>query len=338
MVNQEKIIGLVYYYVALTGDRAFLDEIINGKTILDLMVEHATVLEDLSKPVALIDYGPSNSHLELRKSLPYNHVMPDLNGRRYMNYMRTVELCHFAGKPRPDLATRAEDLKDLLKRELWSPEPRWFKFRDDAGKEDVRYTVQIFKLFGSGVLNDDQTQGLLSHLNENEFLSEHGLHSLAKQDPAYDPADVDNGGPGACTSFPPQIAERLYRSGQYSAADDIIRRILWWGKHTPYWGDSMVAERIDYRKDTPLQCTVDGVAVAQSIIFGMFGVEVGLDGQVTVRPHCPHFVGKMSLTGLKIRGNVYDIVVHQNGPANVLNKSKGLSKDIPLNVRTRIDE
>jgi len=28
-------------------------------------------------------------------------------------------------------------------------------------------------------------------------------------------------------------------------AEDILRRILWWGERMPYWGDSLVAERID---------------------------------------------------------------------------------------------
>ena len=72
----------------------------------------------------------------------------------------------------------------------------------------------MFYLLGSGVLDEETEAGLVSHLNEQEFLGEYGLHSLAKGDPAYDPADVDNGGPGACTSFPPNIAIRLYQAGQ----------------------------------------------------------------------------------------------------------------------------
>ena len=109
----------------------------------------------------------------------------------------------------------------------------------------------MFKLFGSGVLDAETDKGLLSHLNEREFLSRYGLHSLSKLDVAYDPVDIDNGGPGSCTSFPPQIAERLYKAGHAGAAEDLISRLLWWGERLPYWGDSIVADQMDYRKDTP---------------------------------------------------------------------------------------
>lgn len=308
-VNQEKIIGLIYYYVKNAGDRAFLDEVVNGKSILDWAVRHAMYGDDPAKPVALIDYGPSNSHLELRRGYPYNHVMPDLNGRRYANYRMAARLCDVAGKPASHLRERAEALKALLKQRLWNPEAKWFYFLDDKGQKDLRYTVQMFKLFGSGVLDAEEEAGLLSHLNETEFLSAQGLHSMGKTDIAYDQVDIDNGGGGNCTSFPPQIAERLYKSGRADAAEDILQRILWWGERMPYWGDSIVANGIDYRKDTPLQCTIDGVAVAQCIIFGMFGVSAGFDGAITIDPHPPSFAPRMRLTHLRLRGAVIEVRV-----------------------------
>jgi hypothetical protein len=308
-VNQEKIIGLIYYYVQITGDTAFLGEAVADKNVLDWAVYHAMHGDDLGKPVALIDYGPSNSHLELRRGYPYNHVMPDLNGRRYANYLRAAELCEVAGRPARYLVERAEALKVLLKQRLWNPDTKWFWFENDQGVKDTRLTVQLFKLFGSGVLDNDEAAGLLSHLNETEFLSEYGLHSMSKTDIAYDQVDIDNGGGGICTCFTPQIAERLYKSGHADLAADLFRRTLWWGERMPYWGDSLVANSIDYRKDTPLQCTLDGVAVAQCILFGMFGVNVELNGDITVDPHPPGFAPRMKLEGLRLRGMEMDIEV-----------------------------
>ena len=308
-VNQEKIIGLIYYYVQVTGDTAFLGEVVADKSVLDWAVYHAMHGDDLAKPVALIDYGPSNSHLELRRGYPYNHVMPDLNGRRYANYLRAAELCEVGGRPAPYLEERAEALKALLKQQLWNPDTKWFWFQNDQGVKDTRLTVQLFKLFGSGVLDAEEASGLLSHLNETEFLSEFGLHSMSKTDIAYDQVDIDNGGGGICTCFTPQIAERLYRSGHAELAADLLRRTLWWGERMPYWGDSLVANSIDYRKDTPLQCTLDGVAVAQCILFGMFGVNVEFSGDITIDPHPPGFAPRMKLEGLRLRGMEMDIEV-----------------------------
>ena len=309
MVNQEKIVGLVYHYVRTTGDAAFLGEVVDGRTILQHAIAHAMHGDDPARPVALIDYGPSNSHLELRRGYPYNHVMPDLNGRRCATYQMAAQLAELAGKPAPQLVRRAEDLKKLVKEKMWNPRTRWFDFHDARGRPDTRWTIQIFKLFSGGVLDAEEEAGLLGHFNEREFLSEHGLHSLSKLDVAYDQVDVDNGGGGSCTSFPPQIIERLYKSGHPEVAGDVLGRILWWGQRMPYWGDSLVANRIDYRKDTPLQCTIDGAAAAQCVIFGLFGIDPQLDGSIRIRPHPPGFAAEIALEGVRLRGRVLDVAV-----------------------------
>ncbi|MBN2025116.1 MAG: hypothetical protein JW809_20230 [Pirellulales bacterium] len=310
MVNQEKIVGMIYYYVKNTGDVAFLGDTADGKTILQHALSNATYGDDPRRPVALIDYGPSNAHLELRRGIPYNHVMPDLNGRRYNSFVFAAELADLAGKPAPQLRQRAEQLKAVLKRQLWNEETRWFDFQDEKGKKNARYTVQMFKLLGSQVLDVEEERGLLGHLlSEKEFLSPFGLHGLAKIDLAYDPADIDNGGPGACTCFPPQIAERLFKAGHPDAAEAILKRILWWGDRMPYWGDSLVAERIDYRRDTPLQCTIDGATVAQCVIFGMFGVRAEANGDIRIDPHPPTFAPKVALSGLRLHGRVLNVAV-----------------------------
>jgi hypothetical protein len=303
--NQEKIIGLIYYYVLSTGDRDFLSETVGGKTVLQWVIANALQGDDLNKPVALIDYGPENNHLELRREYQYNHVMPDLNGRRYANYLLAAELCDLAGAPAPYLRERAEALKALLPT-LWDSQARWFHFLGAQGPE-LRYTVQIFKLIGSGVLTQAMEAGLLSHLNETEFLSAYGIHSMAKADPAYDQVDIDNGGGGCYTGFPAQIMEKLYQAGYADAAEAILQRLLWWGETMPYWGDSLVANEMDYRKDTPLQCALTGASLAESIIFGMFGIKINPDEEIFINPHPPKFSPTIALKGLRLRGKVFDI-------------------------------
>jgi hypothetical protein len=311
-VNQEKIIGLIYFYVLNTGDTRFLSERVNGRTVLEWAIQNATWGDDVNKPVALIDYGDGNHHLELRHDLRYDFVLPDLNGRRYLNYLRAEELAGMAGADASYLGSRAKDLKALLKAELWSEHDRWFYLKTNVGKKDLRYTVQMFKLIGSPVLDKDQEEGLLSHLNEREFLSPFGLHSMSKQDPAYDQVDFDNGGGGCFVAFPAQIAERLYSVGRDRAAADILSRILWWGERTPYWGDSFAANYIEYRKDTPLQSTFDASAAAQAIVFGMFGIHAVTSGEIHINPHPPSFSPSITLTGVKLRGHEFDVAANPN--------------------------
>lgn len=316
-INHEKITGHVYNYVKNTGDTDFLNvEIKDGKTVLDLMIECALFGDDINKPVELIDYskyGSVNSHLELRRTdlgYEYSHVMPDLNGRRYHTFFKVSELCKLMGKPQPYMMERAEQLKFLLKKELWSPEIKWFHFINRKGEKDTRWTIQMYKLFENNVLDEEQKQGLLSHLNEKEFLSKYGFHSMSKLDPGYDQVDIDNGGGGTCPAFPVLISEFLYKDGKVEVADDIIKRILWWGQRMPYIGDSQVANEIDYRQDTPLQASIQTATLAQCIIFGMMGIDVSFDGTITINPKKSSLSNKMELKGLELRGKSIDVSVN----------------------------
>jgi hypothetical protein len=307
--NQEKIIELTYNYVKNTGDNSFLSEEVNGETILNHMVKNAMNLDDSARAVKLIDYGPSGAHLELKREFTYNHVMPDLNGLRYKNYEKVSKLCELAGKPRPYLMERAEDLKTILKKQLWDPGIKWFRYEDDKGKKDVRYTVQMFYLLNSDVIDKEIKEGLLSHLNNEEFFSDYGLHSMSKKDIAYDQIDIDNGGGGTCTLFPPEISELLYKEGDPKVADEIMRRILWWGRRLPYFGESQVANEINYGEETSLQADIGSVTVAQSILFGMFGISSDFDGNISINPVKTSLANKLEIKGLKIRGKTLDVSV-----------------------------
>jgi hypothetical protein len=77
----------------------------------------------------------------------------------------------------------------------------------------------------------------------------------------------------------------------------------------PYWGDSIAANSEDYRRDTPLQCTLDGVAGAQCIIFGVFGVRVQTGGDLVINPQVLPFARHIALKGLKIRGRSINVSV-----------------------------
>ena len=311
MINQEKILGHLYYYLKLTGKKDFLQEEVNGRPLYEHVLEQATAKDDLTRPVALVDYGDSNSHLELRRAPNlYNHVMPDLNGRRYANYIMGAVLLEAAGHPDNRLYQRAADLKKILKDKLWNPKTKWFDFINDQGKPETRWTIQMYKLIHSPVLDEEEYSGMLDHWNERKFLGPYGVHSLALDDPWFDPADVDNGGPGACTDFGPQIAERFYKAGRPDLGADILRRMLWLGERMPYWGDSVVASQMEYRHDTPLQCMFDSVTMAQTIIFGMFGITSRFDGIVEITPYRPDFAEKVALYNIRLRGLCFDVLMN----------------------------
>ncbi|MEP7257412.1 MAG: hypothetical protein ABI687_03470 [Flavitalea sp.] len=307
-VNQDKMIELIYFYVMNTGDIAFLQEKVSDTTILDHAIKNAMFGDNgAGKPVNLVDYTEEGEHhLELRRKYPYHGIMPDLNGRRYLSYIRVYELTQMAGSPVAYLPQRAEGLKKILKDSLWSAKDKWFYF-DINGKKDLRWTNIMYMLMASPVLDQEQREGMVSHLNTKEFLSDYGIHSISKIDRAFDQVDIDHGGGGSYVAFPSMIAQQLWNTGYQKAADDLIQRHLWLAERLPYWGDSHVANFIGYRFDTPLQSAFDATAGAQSIIYGIFGVKIDVEGNITVNPHTPSFSPSVSLKGFKIRGSIINI-------------------------------
>lgn len=329
-INQEKIISMIYWYVRNTGDRAFLHEMLDGRTILDWAVFHAMVCDDASKPPFLADYGEAGkSHLELRRGYVYQGVMPDLNARRYMSYMRAYELTELEGEPVPMLKERAEALKPLLAT-LWDEKAGWYDFIWQ-GKREKRMTVQMFKFLDSPVIDEATRNALIGHLNENEFLGEYGLHSISRQDPAYDQVDIDNGGGGSCNLFAIQIAALLYDVGRAELATDIVRRCLWWGTRVPYQGDSSAANIRLQREDTPLQADINSIACVQTILFHMCGIKAQFDGSIVISPAKVLPARRICLRGMRLRGHDFSLVI-ENGFFTVTEGSNVYSEKLGGNV------
>ena len=308
-INQEKIICMVYHHVRATGDVDFLFEKVGDKTVIDLMRFHAYVCDDTSRDVELYNYGEGgNDHLEIHNwgNGPYNGIMPDLNARRYMNYMRVYELTQLAGCPDELLSKRAQALKEKL-RSLWNDEAKWYDFIDIDGNRDIRYTVQMFKFIASGVIDKYERDGLISHLNETEFLSKFGLHSMSKLDPQFDQDDIDNGGGGICTHFTMQICAQLYEMGYDSLASDILQRVYWWGERMPYMGDSCASNMILNRENTPLQGDISSASCAQMIFFFIFGITPHFDGSISISPVRNRPAESMKIENARLCGKVFSV-------------------------------
>jgi len=315
-INQEKILLLTSAYVEQTGDQKFLSEVFQDRRIIDHMIEQAMMHDDLTKPAVLVDYGDGNHHLELRGKLRYDGIVPDLNLRRCVNYHLADRLCKAARvNPPCDFIARAEALKSLIEEKLFDAKANWFKALDMEGKSYLRYTIQMFKALGwsDWALTEKTKKALFAQLTEKKFLGKYGMHSLAIDDPAYDPADIDNGGPGACISFAPAVVDRLYREGKAVLGWDVFRRLLWLADVLPYWGDSHTADRMEYRRDTPLQNDIQGAALAQTIIFSIFGLETAMDGSVSVTPQLPKEAGILKLVNLRLAGKLLAIEVTKQG-------------------------
>ncbi len=129
--NHYAITQMIYYYVLHTGDRGFLAERVNGRTVLEWAWAHAVYLDDLAAPVALIDYGTNENLLELHRTDAYLHFVPSPNAERCWSYRAVDEMAGWAGVKPFGLARRADELAAVIQQKLWGPagalvcRPRW---------------------------------------------------------------------------------------------------------------------------------------------------------------------------------------------------------------------
>lgn len=311
-INQEKIILMVYHHIRATGDKAFLFEQAGERTVLEWIRYHAYVCDDTTRDVELYDYGEGgNDHLEIYNwgNGPYNGIIPDLNARRYQNYMLAYQLTVLAGHPDEQLPKRAAALKEKLKI-LWNDKEKWYDFIDADGNRDTRYTIQMFKFLNSGVIDNKERDGLVSHINDKEFLSKFGIHSMSKLDSQYDQDDYDNGGGGTCTHFAMQVCAQLYETGYDKIATDILNRCLWWGERTPYLGDSCISNIQMINNRTPLQGDISSVSCAQMIFFYIFGITPSFDGSITVCPVKNRPAKNMKVENVRLCGKVFTVEIN----------------------------
>ena len=309
--NQYSAIRAIYDYVLISGDRAFLSEKINNKTVIDYCIDQALFKDDIEKNVALIDYGSNHNLLELKKTDRYQFFVPSPNAERCWSYRAVDELCKWAKVTSQNLSLHADSLAKLITNKLWSEEEQWFLTLDTLGHRHFLPSIQIFDMLRCNVLYKDQEQKILNHLNEKEFLSEYGVHSLSKLDWAYDLNDADWGGPGIYAGDAPELIEDLYLSGYPEKAEDILNRILWWGKYLPYYPQAIIADKIDYRRNGRANI-IAGITSTQSILFGLLGLQFLPDGDVYIKPEKTNLFNKFEINGLQIKEEVVDISIIEN--------------------------
>jgi len=294
-------------YVACTGDEEFLIYPVDGVPLYRRLVQVAGEMEGLlGSHGALLDYGGHHGMLEMRGS-GYEHMVPSPNGERVVIYRYLASLLEKFGHAEEsvDFLKRAEEVRCELTGRLWDEETGWLKCLYPDGHTELVYSVQIFDLLGQGILSPEQEEKILTHLNEQEFLSEYGVNSVSKQDEwHFDLGDVDRSGAGAYLGDPLALIETLFALRRPEMAWDVARRMLWLPEKYPYWPQSLWASKTDYSHwEQPIN--ISALVFAQAVVFGMFGLKI-VDGEAKFDPQIPEAVGQAHLTNVRVNGRIYE--------------------------------
>jgi hypothetical protein len=303
-------------YLRQTGDTGFLNKKISGQTILSGMKVWGNLLHNdfTSKASGMLDIGPDTEALVEIRTDGFDYIVPVLNGLAIEYYQWLAFWCReFNDADSSKFNQQAADLKKRFHENLWNAEKGWFdNIYPDGGRKPV-YSNLLFDLIGTDVLTGEERLGLLSHLNDNEFLGPYGLYSMSRQDRVHwDRVDADWGGSGSYTGIPMQLVRNLYQSDMGQLAWTILSRFTQYVDHFPYISQNYRADEF-FQDESSQPMAICAGAGVEAIVFGLFGLSPKTDGHLDVHPYYAHELGHASLKDYQFRGHSYGITMDRYG-------------------------
>jgi len=332
--NDYSVFILLDDYLNVTGDRAFLSEQINSRTVLEQMDSIATHWKSLVRPGrTLADYGMAGNLLECVPT--YIHEVPSFNAANVWMMRRVAELEATEGNQ-----ARAEQLRAAAGRllpgvlALYEPgQGVWDSLHRDGTRVEMRHVFD-FTTIGLTIATDllPKMRDEMSSFVQRELLTEHWMRAQSLRDPAAAKSDRPDHGPmGAFCAWPGETIATFCQFGQFERALNFLHRCAAVTYEGPFsqsrelMGKTPDAQvRIAERgaKGNPSQTynASNGGSFAETIIRGFFGYQPDvLRKTVVPDSRSRGFEGR--LLNVRYHGKLLDIVSTEQGI------EPGLAKD-----------
>jgi len=261
-----------------------------------------------NKETHLIDYGGQENLLEMRGE-GYEHYVVSPNAERIWCLNRLAEMGALAGEDKlliEQMKNKAEIIKKSIREQLWDNNKKWFACLYPNGFKDYVYSIQNYDALPSGVCTGEMEKALVSHLRKGAFLCDYGVTSVSQEDTLhYEVIDTDWSGGGSYIGDGLQLSLDLYEQNEKEIAWEILNRHLWMGKSLIYYPQEIYANK-PFSPTHKRANSVAGLTGAETILFGMIGLQANYDGSLYVNPN-PVDKGSVSINGYNFGGNMVDI-------------------------------
>ncbi|MGH7950504.1 MAG: hypothetical protein ACREFE_01085 [Limisphaerales bacterium] len=256
--NDYSVFILLNDYLNVTGDRKFLSEKINGKTVLEHMDAIATNWKRLVKPgQTLADYGAAKNLLECVPT--YINEVASFNAANVWMMRRVAEIQGAEGNH-----ARAEELRadanHLLPAVLALYVPGqgvWDALHDDGTKVQVRHVFD-FTTIGLTIPNElsPKMRDEMTDFVERELLTDHWMRAQSLSDIAAAKSNRPDHGPmGAFCAWPAETIATFCEFGKFGEALDFLHRCEWVTHEGPF---SQSRELLGKKFDSPARITSRG--------------------------------------------------------------------------------
>ena len=321
-VNDTAILGCARDYLRTSGDFAWLDRSIAGKSVLTHLTDHALHWETLrSTDRGLADYGNIENLLEVVST--YVHEVAGMNAGNVANMRFVAQLLERRGEVAraKELRTRSGDLAARINRLLYVDGKGWWRAgQPDGTFNEVRHCYDFLAITDSMALElTTQQKREMAAFFWAELATGKWMRALSAGD-----SDVtwnirpDHSAIGAYASWPPMSAKALYRLGEpEEKVAAWLREVAKAGNQGPIGQAHFVEDVWPAMKggafkcpnDVPYMnewCCVAGGAFTDLVLDSLFGVDLRMDG-LSAKPRLAAFDSKAELFHLRHQGRQYRV-------------------------------
>ncbi len=320
-VNDFAMCRMAREYLRWTGDRAWLDKRVGDKTVLDHLISYATHWRalDVNKH-GLADYGGVSNLLEAVSN--YVNEVASLNAANVYNLRFAADLLDARGQAAQAKAFR-DEARTLVGRvlELYVPgKGIWHCRLPDGSMQEVRHCYDFGTVLST--IGEDLTAAQRREMVgffTRELQSPRWMRALSTRD-----IDVtfsirpDHQWTGAYAAWPALCLSALYKAGEPQMALDWMRGLSQTSRQGPIAQAHFVetaykAEAgggaLKAPSDQPFindWACVSGCNYLEPIVDSLFGVQAGLNGEISATPRFGTFDPHAQLRGLRYQGRTYD--------------------------------
>lgn len=321
-VNDMGLLRCADYYLRATGDFAWLDKTLNGKTILQHLIDHALYWKTLdTNGDGLADYGKIQNLLEVVST--YLHEVAAMNaGNVYgMRFVAKLLERRGEGARAAHLRSEATQLAKRINRMLYVKGRGYWRCRQPNGSYyEVRHCYDLLTVLDTMFedLSASQKQEM-SHFFWTQLYSPLWMHALSPNDPdATWNVRADHSWLGAYTAWPSMTAKGLYKIGPSQRLAEWMKGLAKSANQGPF-GQAHIVETVfppvhGGAMKSPLTqpygnnwACVSGGSFMDMVIQSVFGTELTLYDGIQVRSHLADFDPSAKLVNLQYQDKDYTV-------------------------------
>ena len=301
------IFKMLYVYLKVTGDTAFLQEEINGKTVLQTMDDFSMNWKKLVREGdTLADFGGAWDLLECVPT--YINRVPSLNAASVWMMRRTAEIREALGeKDQPEQLRSEADALAQAVLGLYAPgKGYWYSLHRDGSRVEMRHCYDFLTLsnYFAESIAPKMADEMVAFL-ERELFTKHWMRAQSLDDVAAERSDrADHGPMGAYDGWLPRTMDGMCNFGQFDKALAFLHRTegathegaysqaheLYGPNKREYDAPVRIAER-----DSVCREASCGGSFANAVITSFFGYRPEFEGdKLLLSPETPRgFTGQL---------------------------------------------